>query len=132
MLRGRRNIYAAHIYILAKMSESESLFVRVFHILIVGGLFFYVGTQRTDLPSQLFTGLIGLGAFIVFYHLYKAFNRIQHKKAYWINLIHILLVGPLLIYIGFFAEKTERLYFEILLMMGFAVIGYHGYYLLNY
>jgi len=111
---------------------SEGLFVRVFHILIVGGLFLYVGTQRTDLPKQLFAGLAGLGVIIVLYHLYKAYDTNLHKKSYWVNLIHILLVGPLLIYIGFFAEKTERLYFEILLMMGFAVIGYHGYYLLNY
>ena len=110
---------------------SASLFVRIFHILIVGGLFLYVGTQRDEIPAQLFAGLIGLGVIIVLYHLYKAENKTQHKKSYWVNLIHILFVGPLLIYIGFFAEKTERLYFEVLLMMGFAVIGYHGYYLLN-
>lgn len=116
-----------HSYILSEMSGS--LFVRVFHILIVGGLFLYVGTQRDDIPEQLFAGLIGLGIFIVLYHLYKAFDKIQHKHSYWVNLIHILIVGPLLIYIGYFAEKTERRYFEILLMMAFAVIGYHGYYL---
>ena len=113
------------------MSTSASLFVRLFHILIVGGLFLYVGTQRADIPTQLFAGLVGLGVIIVLYHLYKAYERNQHKKSYWVNLIHILFVGPLLVYIGFFAENTERLYFELLLMMGFAVIGYHGYYLLN-
>ena len=111
---------------------SASLFVRIFHILFVGGLFLYVGTKRDEIPKQLFAGLAGLGVIIVLYHLYKAYDKNLHKKSYWVNLIHILLVGPLLIYIGFFAEKTERLYFEILLMMGFAVIGYHGYYLLNY
>ncbi len=111
---------------------SANLFVRVFHILIVGGLFLYIGTQRDEIPKHLFAGLVGLGIVIMLYHLYKAVDRNQHKKSYWVNLIHILFVGPLLVYIGFFAEKTERLYFEILLMAGFAVIGYHGYYLLNY
>jgi len=37
----------------------------------------------------------------------------------------------LLIYIGYYKDKTQRLYFEILLMLGFASIGYHGYYLIQ-
>jgi hypothetical protein len=28
-------------------------------------------------------------------------------------------------------EKTQRFWFEILLMLGFASIGYHGYYLMK-
>jgi hypothetical protein len=35
----------------------------------------------------------------------------------------------LLIYIGYNGDKTARKFFEILLMLGFASIGYHGYYL---
>jgi hypothetical protein len=62
--------------------------------------------------------------------MYKAYNNIQHKKGYWVNLIHIILVGPLLIYIGYHGAKTSRLYFELLLMLGFAAIGYHGYYMI--
>jgi hypothetical protein len=53
----------------------------------------------------------------------------KQGKGYWVNLIHILLVGPLLVYIGYNREKTARLYFELLMMLGFAAIGYHGYYL---
>jgi lipoprotein signal peptidase len=52
-------------------------------------------------------------------------------KGYWVSLIHILLVGPLLVFIGYNAEKTSRLYFELLMMLGFAAIGYHGFYLFN-
>ena len=50
-------------------------------------------------------------------------------KSYWVNLIHIFIVGPILIYIGYNGEKTSRKYYEILLMLGFAALGYHGYYL---
>ena len=63
------------------------------------------------------------------YHIYKAYNHIQQGKGVWVNLIHIMLVGPLLIYIGSHGIKTPRLYFELLLMLGFASIGYHGYYM---
>lgn len=108
-----------------------SLFVRIFHIAIVGALFLYVGIKRTEIPKWMFPALLALGAFIVLYHAYKAIDHIQHKKAYWVNLIHILLVGPLLIYIGYNREDTARMYFELLLMLCFAVVGYHGYYLLQ-
>ncbi len=33
------------------------------------------------------------------------------------------------VYIGYNGDKTARKFFEILLMLGFASIGYHSYYL---
>ena len=103
--------------------------VHLFHIIIVGGLFLYVGINRDKIPKALFTGLFWLGIVIVFYHIYKTYNYLKLGKVYWVNLIHIFIIGPLLIYIGYYGEKTARLYFELLLMLGFASIGYHGYYL---
>ena len=124
-----------------------SLFVSLFHIIVVGALFLYIGIKRAEIPKWLFTGLLVLGAFIVLYHAYKAVIKFQHKKIHWVqsekipwvqsekipwvNLIHILLIGPLLIYIGYNREDTERMYFEFMLMLGFAVIGYHGFYLVQ-
>lgn len=105
-------------------------YVHLFHILFVGSLFLYVGTYRTLIPAQMYPILLGLGVIIIFYHIYKAYNYIKLGKGYWVNLIHIFIVGPLLVYIGYNAEKTARLYFELLLMVGFAAIGYHGYYLI--
>lgn len=111
---------------------SSSVFVKFFHIFIVGALFLYVGVKRTEIPKWLFPGLFMLGVVIVLYHGYKAYNHITHKHSYWVNLIHILIVGPLLIYIGYYREDTERMYFELLLMLCFAVFGYHGFYLAQY
>jgi hypothetical protein len=103
--------------------------VHLFHIIIVGGLFLYVGIYKTNIPKIMFPVLLGLGLVIILYHIFKVYNYIKQGKGYWVNLIHILLVGPLLLYIGYNGEKTARLYFELLLMLGFASIGYHGYYL---
>jgi Na+-transporting methylmalonyl-CoA/oxaloacetate decarboxylase beta subunit len=108
---------------------NESL-VHLFHILIIGSLFLYVGINKTTIPKIMFPILLGLGIVIILYHMYKAYNNIQHKKGIWVNLIHIILVGPLLVYIGYHDAKTARLYFELLLMLGFAAIGYHGYYMI--
>ena len=102
------------------------LFVRLFHILFVGGLFLYVGTNREKLFKPIFTILMFLGFVNIFYHLYKIFNA---GKGIWVNLIHVFIVGPLLVYIGYTGDKTSRKFFEILLMLGFASIGYHLYYL---
>ena len=109
--------------------NSETL-VHMFHVLIIGSLFLYVGIQRTNIPTFMFPVLLGLGVIVIFYHIFKVYTYMKQGKGYWVNLIHILLVGPLLVYIGYNGEKTRRLYFELLLMLGFAAIGYHGYYML--
>jgi Na+-transporting methylmalonyl-CoA/oxaloacetate decarboxylase beta subunit len=105
--------------------------VHLFHLIIVGGLFLYVGIIREKIPKIMFPILFGLGIIIVFYHIYKTYNYIKEGKGFWVNLIHIFIIGPLLIFIGYYGEKTSRLYFELLLMIGFAAIGYHGYYLVK-
>jgi hypothetical protein len=103
-------------------------FVRQFHILFVGVLFLYVGIKRGDIPKPeiMFKVLLGLGAVVTAYHIYRAAT----KESKWVNLIHILLVGPLLMYIGWNGADTPRKFFEMLMMLGFAAIGYHGYYML--
>jgi hypothetical protein len=73
--------------------------------------------------------LLGLGVFIIFYHIYKTYLKYSAGKNPWVNLFHIFVVGPLLIYIGYNNRSTPRSAYELLLMLGFAAIGYHGYYL---
>jgi hypothetical protein len=106
---------------------NAEVWVHLFHIVLVSGLFFYVGSQREKMPATMFPVLLGLGMFVGFYHIFKAFM----KKDAWVNYIHIFLVAPLLVFIGFSQEKTPRKYFELVLMLGFAAFGYHGYYLLS-
>jgi hypothetical protein len=106
-------------------------FVHLFHILIVGGLFMYVGINRDKIPEFLFGVLFYLGIVIIFYHIYKVYKYITNGKAIWVNLIHIFIVGPLLILIGKNGKETSRKFFELLLLLGFASIGYHSYYLLD-
>jgi hypothetical protein len=88
-----------------------------------------LGVLRVIRVIELLELLVLLGLFIVMYHMYKTYNYVVMGKNYWVNLIHIFFVGPLLMYIGYYGEKTPRLYFEILLMFGFASMGYHSYYL---
>ena len=50
--------------------EIES-YVHLFHIIIVGGLFLYVGIIKEKIYKPLFPVLLFLGLVIIFYHLYK-------------------------------------------------------------
>ena len=50
-----------------------------------------------------------------------------HQLVY---LIHILLVGPIFIYVGYAKKNTPNLVFNVLLIIGIVVVVYHGY-LLN-
>ena len=103
--------------------------IHLFNILIVGTLFLYVGINRENIYKPLFPVLLILGFIIIFYHLYKVYNYFSNGKSYWVNLIHVFIVGPLLVYIGYYGANTSRKFFELLMMLGFAAIGYHLYYL---
>jgi hypothetical protein len=110
--------------------DSDS-FVYLFHILIVGSLFLYVGIYKDKIQPLVYPVLFYLGIIIILYHIFKVYKYITLGKGYWVNLIHIFIIGPVLIYIGYNREKTARLWYEILLMLGFAAIGYHSYYLVK-
>lgn len=112
------------------MEITKNMLVHLFHIIFVGSLFLYVSITRDKIPLFMFPFLKYLGIFIILYHSYKAYKNIIQNKSAWINYIHIFFIGPLLIKIGYDGDKTSRKYFELLLMAGFASIGYHGYYLL--
>lgn len=100
--------------------------VSIFHIVGVVPLFLFVGFQRADTAEWLYNLLFGLGIIIVIYHGIKAMIRFYSKSLLlWINVIHALLIGPLLIWIGFFGKKTQRPAYELLLIAGFGALGYH-------
>jgi hypothetical protein len=109
----------------------KDIFVHLFHILFVGGLFLYVGIRQLNIPKFMYSFLVALGIIIILYHGFKIYKKLSVGMNPWVNYIHLFIVGPLLLYIGLNRENTERRYFEILLMLGFAAIGYHGYYLIE-
>ena len=53
------------------------------------------------------------------------FYKIKFTIKSNINIIHIIIVAPVLIAIGWKARNTPRSLYEILLMITFALIGWH-------
>jgi len=104
------------------------IYLNLFHILLVAPFFIYVGVMKSAVPAGVFTALVVLGAILVFYHGYKFVVRVMKGSGYaWVNAVHALLVGPLLLYIGLKGAETERPYYEVLLLTAFAALGYHMY-----
>jgi CDP-diglyceride synthetase len=62
------------------------------------------------------------------YHWIKVSELPDDKKYMnWIYWLHIIVVFPLLFYVGRNCEKTERKYYELLLVVMFGALGYHTY-----
>ena len=100
----------------------------LFHVGIVAPFLIYVGVQRAATPDFIFNGLLGLAGAILFYHLYRAYSKwISGSSSLWVNLIHIVLVVPVLVWIGYYKKETSRQAFEMLLLLGFSALGYHLY-----
>ena len=104
-------------------------FLHLFHILIVGPCLLYVGIMRSNMNKWVYHILLLVGIIIILYHIYKTIINLNSGKRYWVNVLHILLIGPLLAYIGYNKGDVSRKFFEFTLMLAFAGIGYHTYYL---
>jgi hypothetical protein len=106
-------------------------YINIFHLALVAPLFIYIGISRDQVHDYVFYALGLLGAIILVYHAYKAYLKLTSGQSAWINWIHILFVAPLLMLLGYLKKDASRRYFEMLLMLGFAALGYHGFYIVR-
>jgi hypothetical protein len=105
----------------------------LFHVVAVAPFLIYVGVQRAATPEFVYNGLLGLAGAMFLYHLYKAYTKwIAGSSSLWVNLIHLVLVVPLLVWIGYYKKETSRQAFEMLLLLAFSALGYHAYSLIIY
>ena len=102
----------------------------IFHLLFVVPLFLYIGIKRDETPDAVFSALGAMAVGVLGYHGFRAYSKLTEGKSAWVNWIHIFLVVPLLALLAFQRKNTSRKYFELLMMLGFAAAGYHGYYLI--
>jgi hypothetical protein len=58
----------------------NSAIINIFHVLVVGPLFIYLGIFKKDIPDIIFTILLYLGIVIVIYHTYLAYKKLSIKK----------------------------------------------------
>ena len=107
------------------------LALSLFHTFVVGPAFLYIGLNPQGVPDSAYSALLATGVLILLYHAYKAYTKLLDGKSAWVNWIHIFLVAPLLMIVGYLKKDANRRYFEMLLLLGFAATGYHGLYLIR-
>jgi|LauGreDrversion4_2_1035121.scaffolds.fasta_scaffold382550_2 hypothetical protein len=100
----------------------------VLHITVIVPFLLWVGFNRAATPEWMYSVLFGAGIIVLVYHAYKGISRlIASSPLAWVNLIHVLIVAPLLIWIGYHAKRTERPAYDMLLLAAFGALGYHLY-----
>jgi hypothetical protein len=99
---------------------SRGQIISIFHILFVVPLLFYIGKKGNNLTLNEKRLISVLGVFIILYHSYKTYLRGASRG--WINIFHVLVVGGLLLGVWLFGYKWI---YSIILMLGFAALGYH-------
>jgi len=102
--------------------------IAIAHLAAIVPLLLYVGFNRAATPEWIYAVLFGFGLLVAVYHSYKGFARFAAGSQFlWVNVMHVILVAPVLLWIGYNGKKTERPAYEILLMLAFAALGHHMY-----
>ncbi len=107
------------------------LLLGLFHIFAVVPFFLYIALSRATTSYMVYKIAFVLGLIITLYHGYKAFVKFKAgSQSLWVNLLHVFVVGPLLLYIGFNEQQTPRAGYELLAITAFGALGYHTYHLI--
>jgi len=102
--------------------------IAILHVVVIVPFLLFVGFNRAATPEWVYNVLFGTGILVLVYHSYKAITRILAASPFlWINLIHVLLIAPLLIWIGYHGKRTERPAYDMLLIAAFGAFGFHLY-----
>ncbi len=97
----------------------------LFHLAFVVPLFLFVSFQRADTPRWMYQTFLAIGIIVAGYHGLKIVRRWYSGSSLWVNMIHLCIISPLLITIGYHGKDTPRSAYELLLMAGFGAGGYH-------
>ena len=115
------------------MNIDYHFILSIVHLIIIVPFFLYIGFQRATTPPWLYSSMLITGFIVLLYHGFKFGIRLARNSDFaWVNAIHVALIAPLLIYIGWHKRDTPRMAYELLLMLGFAAAGYHMFSLVRF
>ena len=102
--------------------EFSIIHIYLLYLLFVAPQFLYIGYMGHNVNKIFYTLLLSLGLLVLSYHSYKLYQNYNSNWGYHVNLIHILFVGPLLLYIGYKNTNVEYIYFDILNILGLGLL----------
>ena len=89
---------------------SSHMIIALLHVFLIALALIAVALFRSQNPDWVFQILFATGLVVLLYHGYKALYKLSKAggAGAWVNLIHVLLFAPLLIYIGARQKNTPR------------------------
>jgi hypothetical protein len=104
--------------------------VSLIHVFLIVPFLLYCVSKGNNMSKFLKYALIVFGLFIVLFHGYRILsNPLTISVIRIINWFHLLIIGPLLMYIGFTTPNISANYFDYLAIIAYSALIYHGYYL---
>jgi hypothetical protein len=97
--------------------------IHLLHILVSAPLMIYVGHDRGTGPKWLYQLVLVVGILTLLYHAYLAITKYTNTNYIsWVNLIHVLVVAPLLIYVGLNKKNVVYPFSQICLVLGYGAL----------
>lgn len=103
------------------MNLPTNSFINLFHILFVAPLLLYIGMKQSNAPTQVYSILLVLSLFVLFYHAW----RLSTLGINPINLFHVAFVAPFLFYIAWNKGMIDSRLFMVASALAVLVIVYH-------
>jgi len=94
------------------------------HVLIIAPLFVYIGGWYATQPSWVYWLLLVMGLVVTLYHGQKMMASLP--SPWWVSVFHALVVGPVLIWLGWTGQKSPEFLYPVMSLLGFAAFGYHA------
>ncbi len=98
--------------------------VAIFHIIIISPMFYKIAIDSNNIPLYIYNALTFMG----FYLLYNFRNHYKFKNYYQsIFSSHLLIIAPLIIYIGINKQNSHKYAFLVLKYMSYITLLLHIY-----
>ncbi len=102
----------------------------ILHVFLIVPFLLYCVSKGNNMSVYLKYALQIFGVFIILFHGYRILtNSLTFSVIRMINWIHLVIIGPLLIYIGYTAPNTSTKYYDYTAILAYTALVYHGYYL---
>ena len=100
------------------------------HVFLTIPLLFLIYAYIKSLQPWQCKTLLAFSILLILYFGLKTWQSVTdnaERRRLWVYLIHVVIILPVLLVISIQCQETSRKYFEMLLMIAFAGLGYHGY-----
>ena len=99
----------------------EPNYIYLTHVLFSAPVFIFLGHNPEIKKDWISYSVIGLGLVVVLYHLFKLYSAWNLGYINWVNVIHGLVIGPLLIFAGW-KRNLPYPWSQIFLVLGYGAM----------